>query len=294
MSTNPNPTACTLLADEGWTLRNHYQVETEYHNTSLGTVLDVDNADIYTKDGDCLLAFQGADAEIALGLKPAYHTYQDQEGVTKVTAELEGLLVAIATEHGGTVASAFVTCGSLIVTGHSMGATQAAIFAWVANKNGDPRGIGKRVSEVYLAAPTTVSNGVQLTNEQATDGCFVGAAYYSAAPSSVTELPGNIIDYNVVMGGFSGTPAGFDTIGLLPGWLVPNENAQHIKIAWKMIDVTPSGGATFSTSTACGSYPDDFSALLSNGQLINASVSTWYAPPYFLHSMDYSYVPAFS
>jgi len=283
------PASCTRLSDKGWTLRNHYQATTEYHDTPIGTISDVDNADVYTKDGDCLLAFQGADSELYGGLEAGYHSYQGQEGVTKITAELEGLLVEIAKEHGGSMAAAFENCGSLIVTGHSLGATQAAIFAWIANKNGDPRGIGKTVSEVYLAAPTTVSNEVQLTNEQTTDGCFAGAAYYTAVPSSVTDLPGYILDLNIVMGGFSGTPAGYESL-----WLSPNQNAQHIKIAWQMIDITTSSGSAFSTSTACGSYPDAFSDLLSNGELLNASISTWVAPPYYLHSMENSYVPAFS
>ena len=44
---------------------------------------------------------------------------------------------------------------------------------------------------------------VQLTNEQTTDGCFAGAAYYTAVPSSVTDLPGYILDVRVAICGLA-------------------------------------------------------------------------------------------
>jgi hypothetical protein len=285
--------ACNLLADEGWALRNHYQATTVYHDTIEGTVSDVANADIYTKNDDCMLAFQGADAEIYLGITPSYHMYQGQDNVTMMTAEMESLLREMGKEHGG-LGKCFSPCKSLIVVGHSMGATQAALFAWAANKDGDPRGMGQHVSELYLFAPTPISNEVQLTNDQMTDGCFPGAAYFTAVPPSVSSLSDYLIDYNVVMGGFAGTPSGYESLGLLPGWLMPNLNAQHIKTSWQMINLTWSG-PVLSTTTQCGNgYPTSFSSMLSSKRLINASVKGWLEAPHYLHSMDFSYAPAFS
>jgi hypothetical protein len=276
---------CGMLNDEGWMLRNHYSVSTVFHNTSMGTITDVDNADIYTKSEmvsgsvhlTCLLAIQGPDGELISGPDESFITYQ---GLLQVHAgmvhELEGLLQAMEEMHGS-LAATFSSCDSLVVAGHSGGASQAAIFAALANKNGDPRGIGKPVSDLQLLALPPVSNGVanQLTNDLSADGCFPGSAYFTSAPAS-DDLQGDLLIDTTPVTGFYGYDA----------------QQQHIKIGWQEIDTSPSAGPTLSTATPCGSLPPSFSAVVANPSLLTASYATHMGPPHYLHN-TVSYVAAF-
>lgn len=121
-------------------------------------------------DRHCLLSFRGSNC-VADGfvLAPAaifkYGHTINQDALSK---EFEPLLAKM------TMAD-FSDCNTLHVTGHSLGAGLASIFAVLSNA--DELELGKSVDAVYLMSPAQVFKGTMPTNGKSEDGCFAGGMY---------------------------------------------------------------------------------------------------------------------
>lgn len=218
---------CDGILAAGWTLRDQYKA-TQAFNLSYGHLIDEDDAYLYTEasTGACLLAFRGSDLEIEMnglndpadyatmyGTSELYMDYHGKSMNVAAVKELESVLAVISAKHGS-LAAAFSSCSELTVTGHSFGGVLASLFAWLANVQSDPAGIGKRVSAVYPITPGVASGrltaqGTTLTNDQTTDGCFPGATYYTSITSSEIGTITDLTAFNTgatVKGGYQLLP----------------------------------------------------------------------------------------
>lgn len=155
----------------------------ELHN-KVQSSEDTDNADLYRYGNDCLLAMHGADIvefedrHNGTGFHTPTSYYNISAGFHNgLTMELDNLLNVIKQKHGSLAAFASSCPGDLYVTGHSMGGSIAAIFAFLANHDDDPLQMGKTVKSIYLYAPAPVATQA-LTDGQSDDGCFDGMTYF--------------------------------------------------------------------------------------------------------------------
>ena len=283
-----NKTYCEPIRLAGW---EHVESYSAFDDV-LG---DTDHADLYrTASGDCLLAIMGADMEIALGQAITNETVPlfGIPGFSKTHGggEVMTILGTIVEKHGSLAAWAATCPGELHVSGHSMGGGAASIIAYLANKNGDPMGMKKTVSQVYLFGSNPGAS-FTMTNDQSADGCFSGASYYTRAPAGTVPGYGDIIDIGLPAGHASSAPWMAQLGYPYPGVML------HPKIKYTALDMTgpPTKNGTAANVgifldesklvgptlvTPCGQDPPGLVATLANYSLLAKSESEYVSPPY--------------
>ena len=161
-------------------------------------------------------------------------------------------------------ADTFSSCSTLTVAGMSMGADIATVFAWLANKQGDPASIQKYVSYTHLLAPVGASAVYPLSNDLDPTGCFPGGIYYTAVPSSVSGLSGEVVERNMFFA---------RELGLVP---------PHLDFTQLVLNGTFTGYVGM--TTPCGQTPSDIEAILLDETLQQYAYEWWFNPPYYMHA----------
>lgn len=123
-------------------------------------------------DGHCLLAFRGSNCYEGGRdwLKDTRHIFKYGHDIHQhvLVDEFEPLLKKMSKAD-------FTDCATLDVTGHSLGASLASIFAVLSNA--DELQLEKYVDRVYLFSTPAVFFGGGARNGRREDGCFPGAQY---------------------------------------------------------------------------------------------------------------------
>ena len=277
-----NKTFCEPMRLAGWEHVESYSAIDDVYS-------DTDNADLFrTASGDCLLSIHGADIESHVGLAFTNETVPlyGIPGFSKTHGggEVMTILGKIIEMHGSLATWAATCPGELHVSGHSMGGAAASIIAFLANKNGDPMGMKKTVSQVFLFGSNPGAS-FTMTNDQSADGCFSGASYYMRVPA------GNLIDLGIASGHASSAPWMAQLGYPYPGVML------QPKIKYTALDMTgpPTKNGTAanvgifldesklvgpSLVTPCGQDPPGLVANLANYSLFAKSDSEAYSPPF--------------
>lgn len=269
---------CSVLTSAGWTLSESYNL---YHET----IDDTDNLDVQTNaDGDCLLAFPGADMyEFFVGNYNASRflptTYYGVDNVMVAMAEeLEFLLDAIREKHGSLGSWASTVCpGKMYIAGHSMGGGMGHLLAHLANLYRDPLGIAKPISGLYLYSADGPGY-VPLVNERSADGCYPGKAYYNRVPDGVDPGYSAYADANFISYAESYTGLGVLDFSSLDMVGEPTTSSNLL------------GPGEL---TACGRMPSVFASMLSNATLASHAANNLllsFGSPFGLHEpIAYAY-----
>lgn len=174
----------------------------------------------HAANGDCILAFRGSDqlqevlqSTVLRESLPGFDSLQLAPGVK---AEFEEYFAALKEKVGGSDAYAREgfkkytdKCpGGIIAAGHSLGGGVAQLFAYFANKNGDPLKMKlpykEGVKAVYGYGALTVGyertgflnlGTKELTNDKRADGCFPGGIFASAYKTDKDKF---IVDWATV------------------------------------------------------------------------------------------------
>jgi hypothetical protein len=280
-----NTTFCKPLEDAGWKIKETYKV---YDPSTF----DTDNADLFQNGDDCLLSLHGADegTEMASVVNETTTLFGVSGLSLSHAKELEAILNKILETHDSLAAWAASCPGALHVTGHSVGGGVAAMFAYLANKKGDPMGIEKVVSKVFTYGSNPAAN-FSLSNDQSTDGCFEGSNYYTRAPAGTLPGYGDFADAAIVNSHALLSPS----VASAGGMPLPTAKV-HPKLSWTSLDVTgptlKSGevdvGLTVDMTgfsgpglvTPCGSDPPVLAQLATNVTVFSAAAGNAYGLPY--------------
>jgi hypothetical protein len=228
-----NTVYCGILSQAGWTLNASYKAnDTNMHNPPLE---DTDAVDVFRAGTDCLVSFHGADMTLAeskgYGLPSMPTVFYGVAGISSPLArELELILAAIRRKHGNLRAWGETCRGIMSVTGHGMGGGLAALFAYMANRKGDPLELGHTVWKVMLFGPTPVADH-PLSDDQTETGCFRGNHYYTRVPANTyfDGLP-DIADPTMI----NGYPITAEVAAL---GLPANATMQHVRIGKVSLDI---------------------------------------------------------
>lgn len=136
---------------------------------------DWDYSGWWEKNGDCMITFQGSDAnsDYANNWDPTPVTFWGFDGVHRgMTSELQPLIDKMD------FSAIKQKCpGKLTVVGHSLGGGLAQLFSAALNHPDDLLGAGLHVDELYTFGATPIADE-SLTN--GADGCFPGRLHWTA------------------------------------------------------------------------------------------------------------------
>lgn len=141
---------------------------------------ETDQASLWDRKGDCILAFRGEDSAIDFANSKNQQpiNYNGLKGVFQgVAQELDTVLRSMTA--GNAMALIRMVCvKSITVSGHSLGGGVSQLFTALANKIGDPLNAGITVDYHYGfgAMPVGLS---EFADDKHPGGCFPGGLYYN-------------------------------------------------------------------------------------------------------------------
>lgn len=164
---------------------------------------ETDHASLWSKKGDCILAFRGSDsfADFKNNMDQSPTNYLGLTGVfVGVAKEFQAVFKAM--QAGLAFALIRKTCSKeIIVSGHSLGGATSQLFSVLANKIGDPLRAGITVDRYYGFGGMPVGLS-EFSDDKHPYGCFPGGLYFNMHKDSAGRSFIDLLSHQGVQSGY--------------------------------------------------------------------------------------------
>jgi hypothetical protein len=181
------------LQAAGWWQGKHFKVPAQYDTDEVRIFVRGSRPAVGTTPAprNCMVAFRGADSakDVASpGGASSPVPYANVSGISPLVAN-EAIPLFARMKADGAAVFIGAHCAHVSAVGYGLGGAMAELFAAVANRNGDPAGLGIQVDSVFTFGALPVATAALTNDLPGSGGCFPGARHVLVSAGGGEEDP---------------------------------------------------------------------------------------------------------